>query len=102
MIEHPNLYRTNPVHILSGVPSGMTRFCPIERYGTPSAQYDPDGFENPDPFTALFTTPHKARRTQRTQWVTRVPIRVGNTPRMAGPRVTDLWEVTRRDKSPGD
>jgi hypothetical protein len=102
MIEHPNLYRTNPVHIFASAFAGMTRFRPLAGSGMPSALYRTGGFQNPDPFTALFTTPQTERRTQRTQWVTRVPVRAGMIPGWLVRELPTSGEVTRRDKSPGD
>lgn len=80
MIEHPNLYRTNPVRIFANAFAGMTRFRQFNGSGMPSALYTTGGCETPYPFTALFTTPQTERRTQRTQWVTRVPVRAGKIP----------------------
>ncbi len=84
MIEHPNLcfglHRTIAVRILMDAQAGMLRLRPLRGCGTPPANVLGTGFKNPDPFTALFTTPHDERRTQRTQWVTRVPVRAGTPP----------------------
>ncbi len=77
MIEHPNLYCTNPVQLFADDFAGMTRFRPLAGSGTPSATARSDGFQNPDPFKALFTTPQTERRTK---WVTRVPVRVDICP----------------------
>lgn len=77
MIEHPNLYRTNPVHIFADAFAGMTRFRPLPGSGMPSATFPTDSFQNPDPFKALFTTPQAERRTK---WVTRVPVRAVKIP----------------------
>ena len=99
MIEHPNLCRTNPVHIFADAFAGMTRFRPIFGSGMPSALFPTDGFQKPDPFKALFTTPQTERRTK---WVTRVPVRAVKIPGWLVRELPTSGEVTRRDKSPGD
>ena len=102
MIEHPNLQCTNPVHIFAEAFAGMTRFRPLPEYGMPSALYRTNRFQNPEPFTALFTTPQTKRRTRRQQWVTRVPVRAVKIPGWLVRELPTSGEVTRRDKSPGD
>ena len=102
MIEHPNLCRTNPVHIFADAFAGMTRFRPLFGSGMPSALFPTDGFQKSDPFKALFTTPQTKRRTRRKQWVTRVPVRAFKIPGWLVRELPTSGEVTRRDKSPGD